>query len=118
MKKGEGSYTFTGGSSYEGSFEDGMMHGRGNFIFENGDRYEGMFLKNQKDGQGRYIFKEEGRLSLGSSKSRENYFEGCYKNGIRNGEGVLCDTDKQVKGKWKNGVLLFSIDQLKIVMVE
>lgn len=51
---GEGSKTWTNGSSYSGAFVDGEMHGHGVFIDVDNSQYEGEWRNNRRNGIEKY----------------------------------------------------------------
>ena len=46
MPNGEGTFKFTNGDVYKGTFYNGMSHGKGELIKANGDTYKGDFKEN------------------------------------------------------------------------
>lgn len=80
--------------------EDGHANGEGKAIYENGDEYEGYFIDGEKKGRGKYTWVNgdwyEGNFEGGPSGFGARYwsesgetFLGEWKNGERNGLGVL-----------------------------
>lgn len=45
---GRGTYQYSDGSVYEGSWVDSKMHGKGVYAYPNHDRYEGEFADDMK----------------------------------------------------------------------
>lgn len=45
---GRGTYHYSDGSVYEGSWVDSKMHGKGVYVYPNHDRYEGEFADDMK----------------------------------------------------------------------
>lgn len=94
--------------------EEGYADGEGKAIYENGDEYEGYFINGEKRGYGKYTWVNgdwyEGNFDgtingFGArywSKSGET-FQGEWKNGDRNGLGVLHNGNGTYEvGVWKN----------------
>lgn len=73
--------------TYTGDCKKGLAHGKG--IAQGIDRYEGHFNKGLPSGTGTY------RWANGV------YYEGEWKNGLREGEGKMVYPDSVVKGFWK-----------------
>jgi hypothetical protein len=72
---------------YTGDCKKGLAHGKG--IAQGIDRYEGQFIKGLPNGTGTY------RWASGI------YYEGEWKNGLREGEGKMVYPDSTVTGFWK-----------------
>jgi hypothetical protein len=51
-KHGRGTYTWSNGTKYIGSYVDDNCHGQGVNVFASGERYEGTFAKGKWHGQG------------------------------------------------------------------
>lgn len=52
-RHGQGKATFTNGSVYDGSWQDGIMHGQGSFSYKSGNVYEGAWKKGIRHGRGK-----------------------------------------------------------------
>lgn len=74
--------------SYSGGCKNGLAHGKG--IAQGTDRYEGQFIKGMPDGRGTYRWAEG------------TYYEGQWKNGLREGMGKMVYRDSVVTGYWKD----------------
>ena len=72
---------------YTGDCKKGLAHGKG--IAQGIDRYEGQFIKGLPNGTGTY------RWSSGI------YYEGEWKDGLREGEGKMVYPDSVLTGRWK-----------------
>ena len=72
--------------AYQGGCKNGLAHGKG--IAQGVDHYEGQFIKVLPDGKGTY------RWASGI------YYEGHWKNGLKEGEGKLIYPDSVVTGYW------------------
>ena len=77
MRDGFGKFQFQNGETYEGSYKDNKTEGIGKGIYENGDTYEGSYREGKREGFGKYIFKNG------------NIYEGMEGNNNANGKGKL-----------------------------
>ena len=73
--------------TYSGGCRKGLAHGKG--IAQGTDRYEGEFIKGLPSGIGVYRW------------ANNVYYEGEWKNGMREGEGKMVYPDSVVYGIWK-----------------
>jgi hypothetical protein len=73
--------------SYSGGCKNGLAHGKG--VAQGTDRYEGQFIKGMPDGKGIYKW------------ANGTYFEGQWKNGMKEGFGKMVYRDSVVTGYWK-----------------
>jgi len=73
--------------TYEGGCKKGLAQGNG--IAQGIDRYEGQFIKGLPSGRGTYKW------------ASGVYYEGEWKNGLREGEGKMVYPDSIVSGIWK-----------------
>ncbi len=89
---GQGRYTFTFGSYYDGQFCEGEQTGQGQLVYVDGYTYEGQFTKGVMNG-------------FGKQKSPEgDVYEGEWRDGKRWGEGKITYKDGRVEiGEWSNG---------------
>ncbi|GKY98075.1 hypothetical protein MPSEU_000765400 [Mayamaea pseudoterrestris] len=90
----EGHLTYNNGSSYTGSFLNGLMHGPGRLVFSNGSVYQGEFQNNFFHGNGKTFM------------SHGDWYEGTWKNDewvIGRGRCVVA-TDTVVEGEFKSGI--------------
>lgn len=74
--------------TYSGGCKNGLAHGKG--VAQGTDRYEGQFIKGMPDGKGIYKW------------SNGTYFEGQWKNGMKEGFGKMVYPDSVVTGYWKS----------------
>lgn len=76
--------------SYQGSCKNGLAHGKG--VAKGTDVYEGRFKKGLPHGQGKYTW------------SNGSYYDGTWKEGKREGKGMMYDANEEKKtfGSWKN----------------
>ena len=71
------------------------MDGKGVFLWPDGRKYEGNYENDLKSGFGIYCWKDE-----------EKRYEGLWKLGKQEGNGILFQADgTQKKGFWENGKL-------------
>jgi len=91
-RHGQGTLTFSDGSSYEGEYRNDKRHGQGTLTKPNGDKYVGEFKDGEMTGQGTYTHSD------GSS------YEGEWKDGKQDGQGTYTWSDgKKYVGEWKEG---------------
>jgi hypothetical protein len=99
-----GRVTWSDGSSYEGSFENGQKAGRGVYITKDKVRYEGFFRDDKLDGlaevhyddgthyKGDFrdgVYHGQGHLKQYDGNKLELEYEGEFADGIFDGEGKL-----------------------------
>lgn len=91
---------------YEGDFNMGQKTGFGKYTYQ-GNTYEGHFLDGQFHGEGVYIDAKNKRTLEGTFKNNNlvkgkmispdgSFYEGEYKNGMKNGSGVVTYPNGQV----------------------
>ena len=73
--------------SYTGDCKKGLAHGHG--IATGIDQYEGDFFKGFPEGHGKYKW------------ANGSWYDGEWKNGMRNGEGKFVSGDSVIHGYWK-----------------
>jgi hypothetical protein len=73
--------------SYAGDCKKGLAHGHG--IAKGIDQYEGDFFKGLPEGHGKYKW------------ANGSWYDGEWKNGMRNGEGKFVSGDSVIQGYWK-----------------
>ena len=100
-------YTYIGNLKYEGEYLNGKRHGKGKIYSYPCDlEFEGEFLNGKKwsgkgyDNKNNVIY----NIKEGKGNIKENYFEGEYLNGEKNGKG---------KEYYSNGVIRFEGEYLK-----
>jgi hypothetical protein len=76
--------------SYTGECRKGLANGEG--IATGLDKYEGHFFKGKPDGKGIYTWADG------------SYFDGEWKNGLKEGQGKLVKGDSVITGFWKADV--------------
>ncbi len=72
---------------YSGECRKGLAHGKG--VAQGIDRYDGDFFKGLPNGRGKYTW------------ANGSYYEGEWKNGLREGVGKMVSGDSVVSGYWK-----------------
>ena len=70
-KNGKGTYKWSDGERYEGTFKNGKFNGEGTYYYKDGAKFIGTYLNGKKHGEGVYI------------NARGKRFEGTWKNGNR-----------------------------------
>ena len=91
-RHGQGTLTFSDGSSYEGEYRNDKRHGQGTLTKPNGDKYVGEFKDGEMTSQGTYTHSD------GSS------YEGEWKDGKQDGWGIETYSDgSSYEGEWKDG---------------
>ena len=76
-RHGQGTLTFSDGSSYEGEYRNDKRHGQGTSTKPNGDKYVGEFKDGKQDGQGTYTH-SDGKKYVGE-----------WKDGYKTGQGTF-----------------------------
>ncbi|CAL5214326.1 unnamed protein product [Lathyrus oleraceus] len=89
---GKGLITWTSGSKYEGEFSGGYLHGQGTFTESNGCVYTGGWRMDAHHGVGRKVY------------WNANNYDGLWKEGIREGCGKFTWNSGSIYiGNWKKG---------------
>lgn len=121
---GEGFMTWKNGISYKGEFMNNYFHGKGFLRGNNGNIYDGYFQNGKYHGKG--IFKwinrngiefYEGNYSYGQKDGKGKFkfinghtFDGLWKCGEPDGEGVYESNYRKYFGNWRAGIFLQLID--------
>jgi len=113
-RHGQGTLTFSDGSSYEGEYRNDKRHGQGTLTKPNGDKYVGEFKDGEMTGQGTYTHSDgssyEGEWKDGKKHgygtltylNGEKYY-GEFKDGKRNGQGTYTwSGGSMFVGEWKD----------------
>ena len=91
-RHGQGTLTFSDGSSYEGEYRNDKRHGQGTLTKPNGDKYVGEFKDGERTGQGTL------------TKPNRDKYVGEFKDGKQDGQGTYTHSDgKKYVGEWKDG---------------
>ena len=93
---GQGTYYYSSGDKYNGSFIDGERNGYGIYSWSNGSEYVGYWKDNNQNGQGKW-YNDRGLLK----------YDGKWKDGQEHGYGVkkyYGSVFENVSGNYKNGV--------------
>lgn len=92
--------------SYQGACKNGLAHGNG--IAKGLDVYEGKFKKGLPHGEGKYTW------------SNGNFYDGSWKEGKRNGKGIMYNASEEQKilGMWKNDVFIKKIEERPYVILQ
>eukprot|EP00112_Aurelia_sp_Birch-Aquarium-sp1_P016073 Seg361.2 transcript_id=Seg361.2/GoldUCD/mRNA.D3Y31 product="Ankyrin repeat and MYND domain-containing protein 1" protein_id=Seg361.2/GoldUCD/D3Y31 len=118
--------TWSDGSVFSGSFQNGHRHGRGEATWPNGEVYSGDFVNDKREGRGIYTWpdgsKYEGHFKANKRSGyglfefpNGDYFEGIYVDDIRNGPGIFTYSSEGVQdiGIWLNERLIKICKTLK-----
>ena len=81
VQEGQGTFTWSSGAVYTGSWKQNKQNGSGKYTWANGDVYEGQW----KDG----VMEGEGIIRQADGAK----FKGNFHNGMKEGPGVLEDVD-------------------------
>lgn len=87
---GEGTISYSDGSSYKGSFKNGMFHGQGRMTWEGGDSFEGKWENDDYS---------DGLFTYGDGST----YRGTFKMRYYNGKGVQVKYERKWDGEWKDG---------------
>lgn len=86
----KGTYFFSNGSKYSGTFKDGLRHGFGKEFIASGDSYEGIYSNGIIQGKGTYIW------------SNGDKYVGSFHNARRNGFGIAYFAKERFEGNFKD----------------
>ena len=108
---GEGIIKWNNGTIYNGHFLDSLLCGNGKISNIQGEEYVGNFDKNEFNGKGIYSFsngdKYEGNFEYGLKKGKGIYQRS---DNLPNGEGFIYYQGNKLKGFWRNGTLIGSLE--------
>ena len=91
-RHGQGTLTFSDGSSYEGEYRDDKKYGQGTETYSDGSSYEGEYRDDKRHGQGTL------------TKPNGDKYVGEFKDGKQDGQGTYTWSDgKKYGGEWKEG---------------
>jgi hypothetical protein len=80
-ENGKGTYLYSNGYQYEGSFINGLREGRGLLKGPDGSWYDGMWAKDKFHGQGTHVWPNGAK------------YTGAWENGVQNGYGIYFYTN-------------------------
>ena len=80
------------GTTYIGEIKESQLTGEGNFFFPTGSIYSGHVLNGLRHGFGTYNFEKE-----------NIFYEGNWKNGLKDGFGKMKSKNMIYEGNWKKG---------------
>lgn len=116
-REGKGTFKYSTGAAYTGTFLKGQPHGQGIMISAGGHVYEGDWYQGQKSGIGKIKFKT-GASYIGQFKENHIHgigtyyfangdrFEGMFEYNSPNGLGQLTKSNGSLySGLWENGKL-------------
>jgi hypothetical protein len=92
LRSGAGTYTWSNGEQYAGSWSNDKREGEGVHTWPSGAKYTGSFKGNKRHGKGKLVWAED------------HSYEGDWENGERSGQGTFHwpDGEKYVGG-FKSG---------------
>jgi len=91
-RHGQGTLTFSDGSSYEGEYRDDKKHGQGTYTHSDGSSFEGEYRDDKRHGQGTL------------TKPNGDKYVGEFKDGKQDGQGTETYSDgRKYAGEWKDG---------------
>jgi len=104
---GQGTYYYSNGDIYKGGFKNNELDGTATYTARNGDKYVGQYKKNEMEGEGTYFYKdgkvEKGLFVKGRYIGDENA-TGCVSGDCKNGKGTyILDNGEKYVGSMKNG---------------
>mmetsp|Transcript_7049 Transcript_7049/g.11603 ORF Transcript_7049/g.11603 Transcript_7049/m.11603 type:complete len:248 (+) Transcript_7049:34-777(+) len=114
----KGTYFYSKGGYYTGSFKDTKPSGIGEEVYNDGEtKYVGNFSKGNRHGQGKLVYKsgseydgnwKDGRKhGKGTHKTAMGVYIGDFFEGKKHGQGVMTYKSgefQKYKGRWKEGV--------------
>ncbi len=88
---GKGTFVYSSGAKYVGSFKNGKIHGEGTLYFSNGNKYFGSWKNQYREGKGKMVF------------SNGDVYRGHFSKSKFNGRGTMefSNGDTYI-GQWKN----------------
>jgi len=86
---GKGTFVYSSGAKYIGTFKGGKMHGEGALYFSNGNKYFGQWNNQYREGKGKMVY------------ANGDIFKGNFKRGKMNGRGTMEYANRSVyEGNW------------------
>ena len=91
--------TFYNGDKYSGEFSNSQMTGYGCYSMPDGTKMIGHFDDGICNRHAKKIY-PDGKIYIGE-----------FRNDVENGKGLLIDGDTQIKGIWRNAILIEELVQ-------
>ena len=85
---------FPDGTIYVGEIKDNQITGTGKYYFPTGTIYSGELLNGLRHGFGKF-----------ESPNEEIIYEGNWKDGLKNGQGIMKKKGSIYEGNWKDGFI-------------
>ncbi len=91
---GSGTFMYSSGAKYIGTFKGGKMHGDGALYFSNGNKYFGQWAEQYREGKGKMVF------------ANGDTYRGNFKRGKMNGKGTMeFRNGSRYEGNWSEDVI-------------
>lgn len=91
---GTGTFVYSSGARYIGTFKGGKMHGDGALYFSNGNKYFGQWVEQYREGKGKMIY------------ANGDTYRGNYKKGKMHGRGTMnFRNGSRYEGNWKDDII-------------
>ncbi|CAL2236346.1 unnamed protein product [Prunus armeniaca] len=115
LPHGNGNYTWSDGTAYEGDWEEGKMTGKGKLIWTSGAQYSGDFSGGYLHGYGIFtgcdgsFYQGSWRMNIQHGMGKKQYcnsdiYEGSWKEGVHEGSGRYSwNSGNAYIGSWKDG---------------
>ena len=84
-------YKISSNEIYQGLFDEYLRKSGFGLQRINGEKYTGFFIRGRREGYGRVIYEDN------------SVYEGNFKNGMLEGEGICIERGIKYKGMFKNG---------------
>lgn len=122
---GVGEFIWANGNKYTGYFKNGKQDGVGELSYKNGVTYKGAFINGNFEGiceiRDKLGQKFIGKISDGKkngkgsfyNKHNKKYFEGFFKNNLKDGKGTYFANSKRLVVNYKNGSIVKIISKTK-----
>ena len=91
---GTGTFMYSSGAKYIGTFKRGKMNGDGALYFSNGNKYFGQWVEQYREGKGKMVY------------ANGDTYRGNFKRGKMNGKGTMEFRNKsRYEGNWTDDVI-------------
>jgi hypothetical protein len=91
---GTGTFMYTSGAKYIGTFKGGKMNGDGALYFSNGNKYFGQWVEQYREGKGKMVY------------ANGDTYRGNFKRGKMNGKGTMeFSNGSRYEGNWSEDVI-------------